>query len=100
MNLPLYQIFSVVCDMSSFVARMRTPEPGTRISLAVQADGAVPELIGDIGQQQPSFLLERNAAREKAASYHDCLSAYEPQLFQADPAPLSYRPTISLLVQF
>src|SRR5947208_11991337 len=31
----------VAAGRSGFVARMRTPEPGTRISLAVQMDGAV-----------------------------------------------------------
>ena len=88
---------------SGFVARLRTPEPGQRISLAAQIGGSVRELVGDLGRQERPSRLEVGSGHEKVSSYQEWLFEREPQLFQADstrPALISDRPLISVLVEF
>jgi hypothetical protein len=97
---------SHVGGRSGFVARIPSPAPGQRISLTIQMDGIVRELIGDIGQEQRSTLRDASSSRNKVSSYQDWLFECEPRLFQTDlntaeiSHRFSYRPKISLLAEF
>jgi hypothetical protein len=91
---------------SGFVARLRTPEPGQTVSLAVWMDGVITELVSGIGQQELTVLPDLSTGHEKVSSYKEWIFRREPLLFSPGaeaPRPsdaLSPQPVISLLAEF
>ena len=91
---------------SGFIALLRTPEPGQHVSLGVRIGDAHRELVSGISVEQRRALPGEMSCQGQISSYQDWIFQCEPMLFKDEKeitdslAETSYRPKISLLVEF